>query len=89
MNIPRRRHSPTSPALRRGHMRGFPYRARNTAAYIRGRASGVRGYVRRVAHVRNTLRASPRAMTYLRRMGQRARHRVALRRRPALPARSM
>lgn len=83
MELPRRRVHLADPSLRRGHMRGFPYRTRNRRAYIRGRSNGVRGYVRRVAHVRNTIRSSSRAMSGLARMAARARARLAVRRLPA------
>lgn len=85
MELPRRTLRLTDPRLRRGHMRGFPYRARNSRAYIRGRRGGVRGQVRAIAHVRNTLRSSTRAMRGIAAMAARARARVARRRMPPPP----
>lgn len=64
---------------RRGHMARIPYRARNSRRYIRSR-TGVLGYVRRVAHVRSTVRNSRRFMNGLALLANRARNRIAIRR---------
>jgi len=69
-------------------MEHMPFRARNTRMAIRARSrarfavgsrSAIRAYSQRVAHVRNTIRGSSRAMTGLRGMAARARARIAAR----------